>query len=751
MRDPLHCMSVKYKLTLAFVSVCLLAFGVGGFLVSRSGSSALEEQIKARIDLQGRASARALNDGLRLLGRRTEDFASDGFLRERFDALVAAEDDDTRRGLRDELTRHLLANKLPLVPAFVGLTLISNDRSARIDVGEVADSGDAAAISDALAREELHHSDLLAAAPGEPPLQVISTPLRRLHGGDAIGRLVAWVDTSVWISASLEGIRPTPDDDSARHTPIVLRIVDHRGESLTEVPTAGDDGHGRVRRDTAREGRADGGFTRSIPIRENGWEVRVRLRSLDAFAPVSGLQSRFLGVGIVLALLCAVLLLFPMRFLVRPLGELREAARRIRAGDYSVRVAVDSADEIGDLARSFNHMAEAVHEKTDSLSRAAEELRAQQRRLRAQHERLDTVIRTLRDGLVVLDADGGPLLGNDAAKPLMEMLARGDEHLTSHYVCRQQEATRDCAACLLQREKTTASCVLDVDDRVLEVHVTRLPPGDDGRRGRVLVARDITERLARDERDIHRERLSVLGEVAAVMAHELNNPLTAIRMFAQMLVDALPPQSPYREYADVIVRNTETCRRSIGELLGYANDSAPEAGPVAVHAVLHDVAQFTRPLAERAHVTVTTELTADDDVVSGDEIQIRQLFVNLVLNAVQAVAAAEDCGAADAPVTVTLRTSNDEGALVTDVTDTGPGIPAGVRARAFDAFFSTKPRGEGTGLGLPTARRIAELHGGGIELVESAPGRTVFRVRLRSAHSTRPAPDAPRTAEGTPA
>jgi signal transduction histidine kinase len=84
-------------------------------------------------------------------------------------------------------------------------------------------------------------------------------------------------------------------------------------------------------------------------------------------------------------------------------------------------------------------------------------------------------------------------------------------------------------------------------------------------------------------------------------------------------------------------------------------------------------------------------------------------------------------------VTVSLRTRADDGSLVVDVIDTGPGIAADARARVFDAFFSTKPRGEGTGLGLPTARRIAELHGGGLELLESAPGRTVFRVRLRLA------------------
>ena len=726
MRDPLHFVSVKYKLALAFAGLCLLAFGVGGFLISRSARSALEEQIDARIDIQCRATAKALGGQLHLLGRRTEDFASDGFIRERVEALLRAIDPAERDAYAAELRTHLLDNKLPLVKSFVGLTLVSTEGEVLVH----ADHGDAPVIESVLqqARGEMGiwHSDLLTVADAPAtPRQAISTPLLRLEGGEPIGRLVAWVSPNVWVASSLAGLPPTGGQSVAARTPTSLRVVDPTGRSL--IPREGKNGFISVRLDDERSTRAasasDGHFARDITIDENNWEVRMRMRTVDVFAPVSGLQSRFLGVGVILTLLCAALLFFPMQFLVRPLSELREAARKIRAGDYDVRVEADGADEIGELARSFNHMAESVAQKTSRLRGAAEELRVQQRELRTQHERLDTVIQTMRDGLVVLDADGKPVLANAAARPLLDVLKRHDDALSSHYVCRQKGDEDSCSTCLLHRKGITSSCVLDVGRRVYEVTATQLPPDGEGARGRVLLARDITERVEQDERDIHQERLSVLGEVAAVMAHELNNPLTSIRMFAQMLADSLPEGSPFRDHADVIVRNTETCRHSIGELLGYATDSAPEAGPVHLHDVIHDVAHFVRPLAERAGVSVETEFAAGYDVITGDEIQIRQLFVNLVLNAVQA--------AGGKPTTVTIKTCDTDDAFVADVVDTGPGITADARDRVFDAFFSTKPRGEGTGLGLPTARRIAELHSGNIELLESAPGRTVFRVRLR--------------------
>jgi signal transduction histidine kinase len=243
----------------------------------------------------------------------------------------------------------------------------------------------------------------------------------------------------------------------------------------------------------------------------------------------------------------------------------------------------------------------------------------------------------------------------------------------------------------------------------------------------VLLARDITDRVAQDERQIHQERVSVLGEVAAVMAHEINNPLAAIRMFAQMTEDGLGPESPYREHLGIIRRNTENCSRAIRELLDYSTGASPEVGEAELHEIVEDAARFVRPVAERSGVSIDLDLAAADPVLSGDEIQLRQVFVNLLMNAIQATSGS------GGHVRVSTR---DAGAhVVVEVEDDGPGIPADVAGRVFEPFFTTKRRGAGTGLGLPTARRIAELHGGGLELVESRPGRTLFRVRLRKAEA----------------
>ncbi len=140
--------------------------------------------------------------------------------------------------------------------------------------------------------------------------------------------------------------------------------------------------------------------------------------------------------------------------------------------------------------------------------------------------------------------------------------------------------------------------------------------------------------------------------------------------------------------------------------------------------LVEDVVRFVRPLARRAHVELTASTTLRVPALQADEVQIRQVLVNLAMNAVQAV---EGVGHR-----VRLEASEaDEGrTVVLDVVDDGPGIPSERRARVFEPFFTTKPAGKGTGLGLPIARRLVEAHGGTLELACADAGSTTFRLRL---------------------
>jgi signal transduction histidine kinase len=740
MRDPLRNVSVRYKLAFTFLVVCFLAFGVGGTLVSLSARDTLESEILSGLRVRSRYYSQALAGDLRALGLRARDFASDGYIRTRFEELEAGHAE-----VAGDLRRHLVENKLPLEPAFVNLAVASGAGTQAF----VALEGEA------------WTADLPAAAFGEDdwisglvrnddpevsPSLVLTTPLTSQAGDRRIGTLLVEVRSGAWIAGSLgtitEGIEPGPG--------FGLFLLDGQGGAL-EIPAAFLDQPGaalsgpglRVRdareaTDAVAGGR--GVLAQSIPLGLDGWSLEVSLRTQDAMASVSGLQARFLFVGVVLATVACLMLLFPMRFLARPISQLRDAAMHIRGGDFGARVPVESADEIGELSRSFNLMAEAIEERAAKLEEAARSLEARKNELRKERDRLNTVILSMRDGLMVLDAEGRPEVWNAAAEPLKAIVEHRGLDLSSHRNCarasgegldtlvgpeapvegRDAGRVNPCLTCLFEPSAPPRSCLVDAGPYVFEIHSTKLAPRADGRSGRVLVARDVTDRVAEDERQIHQERLAVLGEVAAVMAHELNNPLAAISMFTQMIASGLPDDSPLREDVSVIERNVETCTRTIRELLDYATGATPEVGPVDVHASLREVASFLRAFREREETELVLELEAEDAIVTGDEVQLRQVFVNLVLNALQAVGQGR----------VTVRTHVEEGHVVVDVVDDGPGIPTDVGETVFKPFYTTKPRGSGTGLGLSTARRITEIQGGGLELVDGSPGRTTFRVRL---------------------
>lgn len=727
---------MRYKLALAFLGVCLLAFGVGGTLVTRSARATLEEEVRGRLRLESEAFAAALDADLRALGARVRDFASDGYIRAQFDGLSAGAS-DVEGALRD----HLVRNKLPLVSAFRNLALASPE--GRLFLSDPSDEGWARSAWRELGTERDAIGGLLGSAAGLPVF-AIATPLSSLDGTRRIGALYAEVHAGIWIAEALA----TVGESEALAAPrSALRLVDGAGRSLSvprsflerPPPRPSSElvrsGFGLVLEERAplheRPG-ARGLFTRQMRLATSGWTLATEIESTDALAAVAGLQARFLLVGLVLSAAASLLLVFPMRFLARPLRELEAAARRIRAGDFGARVPVESEDEIGALSSSFNMMAQAVEERTAELRAQGRVLEQRKEELRQERDRLNAVLLSMRDALIVIDAEGRPMLWNAAARPLLAHIESGGR-LEPHRLCRTAQGdggparnggaqgSSACMRCLFDPAEPPRSCLIDTASGVFEVRTTRLSSEAGKGTGRVLVAREVSDRVAEDEREIHQERISVLGEVAAVVAHELNNPLAAIRMFAKLVEQGLAPDSPLREDLAVIERNTEVASRTIRDLLEYATGAAPEVSSIDVHATLEDVARFLRAFAKRKGTEVELLLSAEDPLVTGDEVQLRQVFVNLILNALQAI---EGGGK------VRVRSALEGTHLLVDVEDDGPGIAPGLEERIFRPFFTTKARGEGTGLGLSTARRITEIQGGGLELVQSRPGRTLFRVRL---------------------
>jgi two-component system, NtrC family, sensor kinase len=267
-------------------------------------------------------------------------------------------------------------------------------------------------------------------------------------------------------------------------------------------------------------------------------------------------------------------------------------------------------------------------------------------------------------------------------------------------------------------------------DRVL-VNVTLVPlqavVGAGGEAGTIVILENITERAHLEEQLRISEKMASLGILAAGVAHEVNTPLTGISSYTQMLLEQANPDDPQTKLLEKIEKQTFRAARIVNGLLNLSRPSAIEASeraPVNVNTVIGDVLSLLEHQLEKGSIKIRRELAASAVIIDGYEFKLQQVFLNLLLNARDAMPSGG---------WLSIVTRLEGGDAIAEVSDTGSGIPPEHLARIYDPFFTTKATGQGTGLGLSITYGIVREHDGSIQC-ESAPGQgTRFTLRFPSA------------------
>jgi two-component system, NtrC family, sensor kinase len=215
--------------------------------------------------------------------------------------------------------------------------------------------------------------------------------------------------------------------------------------------------------------------------------------------------------------------------------------------------------------------------------------------------------------------------------------------------------------------------------------------------------------------------MASIGLLAAGVAHEVNTPLTGISSFVQMLMQGSDPEDPKTQVLEKIERQTFRAAKIVNGLLNLARPAQVDSGPVDVNAVINDVLSLLEHQFRTGRIQVRKELAASAPIVLGIEYKLQQVFLNLFLNA-------RDAMPKGGWLTIVTRSSDDSATI--EVADTGSGIPADQLSRIYDPFFTTKDIGKGTGLGLSITYGIVQEHGGSIAC-DSAMGQgTRFTLTL---------------------
>jgi len=222
---------------------------------------------------------------------------------------------------------------------------------------------------------------------------------------------------------------------------------------------------------------------------------------------------------------------------------------------------------------------------------------------------------------------------------------------------------------------------------------------------------------------MHSEKLASMGQLAAGIAHEVNNPLGVVLMYSHLLHDECPPDSPLREDLRMITDQADRCKKIVAGLLDFARQNKVLHQPVDIREL---VERNLQAIPTPAGVVVQVEHLLDNPTVELDRDQVSQVIINLVDNA---YAAMPDGGC------LTVRTRLEHDDLVIEVEDTGIGIPRDNIKKIFSPFFTTKQIGKGTGLGLAVSYGIVKMHRGSIAVESNAdpaagPTGTTFRVKL---------------------
>ena len=371
--------------------------------------------------------------------------------------------------------------------------------------------------------------------------------------------------------------------------------------------------------------------------------------------------------------------------------------------------------------------------------------RAGERALHAERGRLVTLVETLRDGILLLDADQRVTAVNETFRRLVRVASPGTDLEWGRLLSALQPALVDGAEPVRRLRDAVDRPVALVgeeiafdDGRVVELDV--VPVERDGQRtGTVVQARDVTARVAVSRGLAARtealaEATALNNEFVATVAHELRGPLSSVVAFAHLLgdADAGPLTEDQRSYLSVIDRNANRLLRVIEDLLLLTRLESRtltlRPGPVQVADLLDAVLVERRPAAEGSGVALVADLV-DGPTLVCDETRVHQLVGNLVGNALTFTPAG-------GRVTVQARPAGDSWRI--DVVDDGIGIPAAELPRLFRPFFRAsnaasapgRPAVPGTGLGLVISRAIVELHGGTIHVASTEGAGTTVTVTL---------------------
>ncbi len=347
--------------------------------------------------------------------------------------------------------------------------------------------------------------------------------------------------------------------------------------------------------------------------------------------------------------------------------------------------------------------------------------------LRAAKEQWESTFDALADGMAVVDETGRIRRANRAlagilARPLTSVIGSNlAQELLGHPASLAElygaVGRGERVSPLTQRSEPLR--------RIFRISAAPMQ-GESSGRWVVALIEDVTEQKAFEAQMIQHEKMAAVGQLVSGVAHELNNPLTSVAGLAELLLEQHTTMPAAKEHLRIIHEQAERAGKIVRNLLTFARQGPAEIATVDLNDVVRRTALLLEYEVHLQQVELVTDVPLEPVTVQADRMQLQQVVVNLLTNALQALAA----NSPDRPRRITIRTRRHKHRALVEVEDTGPGVPEKLVPHIFTPFFTTKGPGVGTGLGLAITYAIVERYGGALSVHRAPGGGARFEVDL---------------------
>ena len=523
------------------------------------------------------------------------------------------------------------------------------------------------------------------------------------------------------------------DGNVAAHSHAPARVGQKLEDTISRRAAHADGPIVQEGRDERHQGLYD--FARPVIVSGRKWgTVRIGVSQQRMEAEILTTRLELAGLTLAMLLVGAAAAALVARRIAQPVRDLAAGATAISRGDLNQRIEPASADEIGELASAFNHMAAQLYQQRAALEEAHRALSARLEEMTDLKSYTDNILRSLTTGIVTIDLEGRVVTLNPAAELLTgffagEAVGRYCSELFSH--------TGEIGD-LLMETLTTRAGIAGVAVTFRRRNGTTLPiefgtaplrAGEGKDLGVVGLFRDVSVVRELESQLRRSDRLAALGTLAAGLAHEIKNPLTSLLTFSRHLQRRFEDEGFRQKFQRVVPHELERINAIVERLLELSRPARLDFQPVRLPALLDRVVELYANEIESKQIRVAREYARDLPRIDADPEALYRALVNLVRNALDATTSsgrltlrAAWAGADRGPVRRRAQT------VAIEIEDDGVGIPEADADRVFNPFFTTKDTG--TGLGLALTHKIVEDHGGTIHFRSVRGGGTTFRIVL---------------------